>query len=192
MSKIKYVTPANAAAVDELIAKAVNSVSKARDLVQVACVAILIHAAKHNDYSKANDIVNALNGTVNSAAIVEWFVKFGGLIVAEDGSGFGSWQGPKYIAENLEAGKENMWYEMRRPNPFAGYNAEAELQRYIKRFTQMHKKIVDLDDEDKAKVSFAISAGTIDALFKLVKMETVIAPDAEEQLTEGDVEKAAA
>lgn len=180
VSKIKYVSPADGVAVDKLIDSAVKATAKARDLVQVALVGILIHAAKHNDYSRAQIIVDKLVGTVNANALVKWFVTFGGLIVAEDGSGFGSWQGPKFIADNLEEAKATMWYEFTKPNPFAGYNAEAELHKFMKRYATMRTKTEadDLSEEDKAKVDLHISAGTIEAVLKLVKMELIIAPDA--------------
>lgn len=181
MSKIKYVAPADAAGVDKLIDQAVKATKKARDLVQIALVAILIHAGKHNDYSRANTIVEHLVGTVNANAIVKWFVEFGGLGVNEEGSAFDSWKGPDYIRDHLEAAKETMWYEFTKPNPFAGYNAEAELHKFMKRYSGMRTKTEadELSTEDKTKVDLHISTQTIDAFMKLVKMELIVAPNVE-------------
>lgn len=187
-AKIKYVTPTDNASVDKLIDSAVKGMAKAKVLVQIALVGILIHAAKHNDYSRANLIVERLVGTVNANAIVKWFVQFGGLKVAEDGTGFNDWQGPKFIQDNLEDAKATMWFEFTKPNPFAGYNAEAELHKFMKRFATMRTKTEadELSTEDKAKVDLHVTASTIDALMKLVKMEVIVAPNVEPENEQDD------
>jgi hypothetical protein len=153
--KLKYVSPENAAAVDRLIDAAVKSVTKA-DL-----------------------IVERLGNTVNQAAVVEWFVKFGGLIVAEDASGFGSWQGPKFIAEHLDDAKATMWYDLRKQNAFAGYNAEAEVHKFIAKYKGMRDKLNEgkLSDEDAKKVDMHINITTLDTLMSLCKMELIVSPD---------------
>lgn len=188
MSKIKYVTPADAGAVDKLIDTAVRATKKARDLVQVALVGILIHAAKHNDYSRANTIIEHLVGTANANAIVKWFIEFGGLIVNAEGTAFDNWTGPKYIQEQLERAKETMWYEYTKPNPFAGYNAEVELHKFMKRYATMRSKTEadELSTEDKTKVDLHVSSQTIDALMKLVRMELIVAPNVEADNEQGE------
>ncbi len=174
MSKIKYVSPKDVNELNAIQDRAIKGVHRARDLVQIALVATIIHTAKHNDYSGAQRLVEGVGNAANGAAMVEFFVRFGGLLVSEDGKGFGGWQGPEYIKNNLDDAKATMWWELKKANPFKGYNAEAEIQRLIKNYKAMQTKASELPDEDKDKINLTISDESIKALLSLANFEAII------------------
>ena len=61
--KISYLSKKN---VDQLIATAISSSNTMRKNVQIAAVHVLIHAAQHGDYSKAQILVDGLGDGVNA------------------------------------------------------------------------------------------------------------------------------
>lgn len=175
---IKYITAKDTTDLYKIQDKAISSVHKARDLVQIALVATLIHAGKHGDYTGATRMIEGTGNAVNGAALVKFFVRFGGLLVAEDGSGFSGWQGADYIRANLNDAKATMWWTLKKVNPFAGYSAEAEIKKFIKRHKAMTAKLDSMSDEDKEKVSLTINDETIKALLSLVNFEAIITGEA--------------
>lgn len=171
---IKYISPADAKAVESLIGKAVKAVVKARESVQIAAVAILIHAEKHGDWTKANDLVLGLGNTVNGKALVEWFVKFGGLTVSEGEGKFIGWQGAEHIRANFQDAKAKMWWELKPQSPFKGFDLEAALQKVISDYNKHTKKLDSLSEEDKAKVKTTVNDATIKAVLSLCNFETIL------------------
>lgn len=153
MQKFSYATKKN---VDQLIATAIGSTGKMRNAVQIAAVHILIHAAKHGDYSKAQTLVDGLGHGVNARGLVEWFIKFGGLTVSEDADGFVGWSGKKYIAENLDAAKGTAWFEFKKQNPYQGFNMVDAVTRTInaaeKALTKKEKALAEGDTETANKI----------------------------------------
>lgn len=153
MSKITYASKKN---VDQLIAAAIGSTGKMRTAVQIAAVHVLIHAAKHGDYSKAQILVDGLGHGVNARGLVEWFIRFGGLIVSDDADGFVGWQGKKHIADNLDAAKSNMWFEFKKQNPYQGFNLVEAVTRTInsaeKALAKKNKAVSEGDEETAAKI----------------------------------------
>lgn len=133
----------NAKTVDQLITAAIDSAKTMREKVQVAAIAILIHAEKCGDYTKANDLVNGLGDGVNGAAIVEWFVQFGGLIVdaEEPKNGFTGWNGKEYIKEQFQKAKATAWWELKKQSPWAGFDMAAEVEKLLKRYDNALKKV---------------------------------------------------
>ena len=116
--------------VDGSIKAAIASFGKTKNLVQVAAVAILIHAEKCGDYSKANTLIEGLVG-LNQAALVEFFVQFGGLTVSEGAKKFDGWNGKSAV--KVEEGKGVMWYDLKKQNPWAGFNLKAEMLKLVKK-----------------------------------------------------------
>ncbi|MNZ93562.1 hypothetical protein D3C78_1126340 [compost metagenome] len=174
MAAIKYVTPKDAAAVEGLIGKAVRSVQKARVDVQIAAVAILIHAEKHGDWTKANDLVTGLGNTINGKALVEWFVVYGGLVIDEEAAAFTGWNGAEHIKERFQEAKAKMWWDLKQTNPFKGFDLEAALKKVISDHERVTKKMDTMTDEEKAKVKTQVNADTIQAVMKLCNFEAIV------------------
>lgn len=178
MTKLKYLVAKNDADLNLIQGRAVKATHKARDLVQIALVATIIHLAQHGNRTVADQFVAGLGNTVNSAAVVEWFVQFGGLTVNEEGTGFGGWQGADYIKDNLnrEGGaKDTMWWELKKVNPFKGYNADAEIMRLVKNYKAMQAKA---QGDDADKINLTISDESIKALLNLANFNVLIEGEA--------------
>lgn len=152
---IRYGSDSSAAGIKKAIDVAVASVHKGRLDVQKAAVLILMHAEKYGDYTKANDLVNALGSSVNAAALVEWFVKFGGLTVDAEARCFAGWSGKDYIRAEFQKAKATPWWTLKQPNPWAGFDLNAELQRVLRAYKRAQDKAAE-SDEDAAKVQLAV------------------------------------
>lgn len=188
MSAIKYVFAKDAAGLEKIQASAIRSVTKARTQVQIAAVATIKHAFDHGDWTYAQRLVEGLGNTVNGAALVEWFKKFGGL--KADDKGFVGWSGKDYIEQNFHEAKAVMWWELKKANPFKGWSLEEALQKIIKDHKSMSEKVVGLTEEDQKKVSFEVNDSTIKAVLKLCNFEAIVM-DGENEV-EQEVEKAVA
>lgn len=172
MKAIKYVFAKTAADLEKLQASAVKSVQKARETIQIAAVATIRHAWEHGDWSYAGKLVAALGNTINGKALVEWFRLYGGL--KTDDTGFIGWSGADYIEANFEKAKAGMWWELKAPNPFKGFDLEAALQKVIKDHKAVQEKVVGLSEEDKAKVKMTVNDATIQAVLKLCNFDAII------------------
>lgn len=170
---IKYVMPKDAAAVESLIGKAVKSVQKARVDVQIAAVAILIHAEKHGDWTKANDLVLGLGNTVNGKALVEWFVRFGGLVVGEEEGMFIGWTSAEFIKEKFQESKAVMWWDLKVASPFKGFDLDAALNKVLSDYNKHQKNMEKLSEEDKAKVKTTVNDATIKAVLSICNFEGI-------------------
>jgi len=144
MSKINYTTELKKN-VDSLIARAGVSLGKAESHVQIAAVAVLLHAYQHGDYSKAGVLVSTVtdNGGLASS-LVKWFVKFGGL--TGDDKGFTGWQGADYIKANFDEAKATMWSKYKPANPYAGLNLKVEMLKLVNRAMDAQKKAIKNPD----------------------------------------------
>ena len=172
---IKYVMPNNAQHLDELCGRAFKSVKQARIDVQIAAVAVLMHAHKCGDWTKANYLVQGLGNTVNGQSLVAWFVKYGGLKVNEESQQFSGWSGKEFIQSNFQEAKKNFWWDAKKVNPFKGFDLEQQLQRILKSYNKALEKAKT--DEDKEKVSVQVSEQTIQSLLKLTNFENLIIED---------------
>lgn len=172
---IKYVFAKDVKELEKLQAKAIKSVQSARVAVQIAAVATIRHAYEHGDWTYAQTLVDGLGNTINGAALVEWFKKYGGL--QADDNGFIGWNGKDHIKNNFEEAKATMWWDLKKANPFKGFNLEQALQQVIKQHNAAKEKMDALSDEDKEKVSFAVNDATIQAVLKLCNFEAIIEQD---------------
>lgn len=175
MKAIKYVTAKNVAELEKIQAAAVRSVTRAREHVQIAAVATIKHAHDHNDWTYAGKLVAALGSTINGKALVEWFKVYGGL--KADDTGFIGWSGAQYIADNFDGAKAKMWWELKQPNPFKGFDMEAALQKVIKDAKAAQAKVAALPEEEQAKVKIEVNDKTVSALLKLCNFEAIIGID---------------
>lgn len=172
---------ANFKGVDSVIQAAINSAKTMREKVQLAGVAVLMHAEKHGDYSKAAVLVDGLGNGVNSGALVEWFVEFGGLEIGKaevDGKKvdtFVGWKGKAYIREKFAEAKCTAWWEFKKQNPYAGFDLADALKKVVKSAEGALAKIDDAESEgDDALAAMlreliSVDADTLSALKKLAK-----------------------
>lgn len=174
MTAIKYVMPKDATELAKLCNKAVKSVQSARVSVQQAAVGVLFHAYKHGDYSAANTLVTDLGNTINGKALVEFFVKFGGLKVDEEKGAFIGWSGAKFIEDAFNDSKATMWWDLKQQQPFKGFDLEAALQRVLKQHKDTLEKVEGMTKEDKAKVKLQVSEATMKQLFSICDFEVIV------------------
>lgn len=160
----------NALDVDSAIDAGLAKNKKGNEAIQCAAIAVLIHAEKCGDYTKANRLVNEAEG-INSVGLVEFFKQFGGFTVSEGGEGFDGWKGKEYIRDNFQDAKATGWWTLKPQNPWKGFNFEAELQKLTVRADKALKKRQSLLEEGKedeaAKVE--INVDTLQAARALVK-----------------------
>lgn len=166
------ITGKNAKSVDQLIASAISSVKSMRERVQVASIAVLIHAEKTGDYRKAQDLIDGLGNGVNQAALVEFFVKYGGLQVDEEEGGFNGWKGADYIRDNFQAAKAQAWWELKKQSPYKGFDLNEEIGKLIKRARAANDKLEDAEAQGIEDVisKITINPDQLEALNHLVKL----------------------
>lgn len=147
--KISYASLSgkNAKSVDQLIEQAINSAKSMREKVQLAGVAILIHAEKCGDWTKASDLVDGLGNGVNGAALVEWFKVYGGLIVDEKEGCFSGWKGAEHIRTSFENAKATAWWELKKQSPYKGFNMIETLNRVLQQAANAGAKLQEALDE---------------------------------------------
>lgn len=124
-----------------LIEDAIKSKKTMQERVQQAAIGVLFHAEEHGDYSYAQVLVDGLGNGINSRALVEFFVKYGGLVVDEEESGFSGWAGAEYIRKNFAQAKATPWWELKKKNPYAGFNLLDELAKVVKKAGNANSKL---------------------------------------------------
>lgn len=169
---IKYVFAKDAAELSRIQKRAVNSVNKARDMVQIAAVATIKHAYDHGDWTFAQTLVDGLGNTINGQALVEWFVQFGGLKV-EDGKGFSGWSGKEHIKEHFEAAKATMWWDLKKKNPYKGFDLEQALKNVLAQHAKA-MKMVEANPDDADKIQVHVNDATIKQVLALCNFEAMI------------------
>jgi len=147
------ITGKNAKTVDQLIESAITSLKTMRAKVQVASVAILMHAEKTGDYRKANVLLEGLGNGINRASLQKYFVDFGGLVLDEDSKSFVGWSGDEYIKSHFEAAKSTEWWSLKEAPAYKGFDLNNEISKLIKRAVAESKKADSLSEEDRAKLS---------------------------------------
>ena len=73
-----------------------------------------------------------------------------------------------------------MWFDLKKANPFKGYDLDAKLQTVIKQHKAMIDKAGDMSEDDLALVSLGVSDATINALLNLCNFEAIITDSVEE------------
>lgn len=128
-----------------VVAKAVKDYQKGRRGVQNASVLVLIHAAKHGDYSQSQILCDG----VGSKSLVEWFKDFGGLVV--EGDKFVGWSGADHIRDNFEQAKAQMYWEYKAVNIWGGQDD----LKAAKALVTKHKAAEKIVSEDATLLSKA-------------------------------------
>lgn len=156
--------------VEAVVEAAIKSAKTMREKVQLAGVAVLMHAEKHGDYSQAARLVDGLGNGVNGAALVAWFVEFGGLEVGKaevDGKKvdtFVGWKGKAHIRTKFVEAKATAWWEFKQANPYKGYDLKESLKSLIKQADGALKKVDDAESEgDDALASMLRELVNVDA-----------------------------
>lgn len=130
-----------AISVDRAIELAGQSVTKMRKSIQVACVAVCMHAVKHGDYSKAQVLVDTVGNAVNKASLQKWFVDYAGLIVDSETGLFSGWQGAEYIREHFDDAKKKAWWECKEAPAYKGMSIIEEINKLVKRGEAVLEKL---------------------------------------------------
>ncbi|ASZ71974.1 hypothetical protein HOS18_gp28 [Aeromonas phage CF7] len=154
---------------DDLIAKVIKASTTLQDQIQKVAIAIMAHAYKHGDYSRANTLVTGLGSGVRRAALVEWFFK-AGLKVNETTQAFDGWQGAGFIEKHWERITATKWYDCKPEQVWAGFDLNAELARIIKRAEGANAKAEQLRQAGKEipQDALKIDAETLSKLRGLV------------------------
>lgn len=135
------------------IAKVAKTAENLRERVQRTGLLIIIHAIKHGDWTKANDLVKALGDGVNARALVSWFTENLGLTINEENQCFNGWSGKEHAMAKLEAAKKIKWFEHKTQKAFEGWNLEEELAKLLKKAESMqenYRKALEKGDQEKA------------------------------------------
>ena len=142
--------------IKSVVANAIKGYQKGRRGVQIAAVNVLLHAAKHGDYSQAQVLCEG----VGNKSLVKWFEDFGGLIVNPETKSFGGWKGAAYITDANEKGesrftkcKAQMYWEYKAENIWAGHDDLKAAKALLAKHNTAAKHIED-NPADASKVSF--------------------------------------
>ena len=133
--------------VDKLIELAINSLKTMREKVQVAAIAVLQHAEKHGDYSKAQVLVDGLGNGINKASLQKFFVDLGGLKLDADSGNFNGWQGAEYIKENFTLAKSTAWWSLKKAPDYKGCDLVVSLGKLVKTAEAALKKLEEVGIE---------------------------------------------
>lgn len=187
-SKIEKIAGENAGLV-KVQDQAIKASHKARELIQLALVATLIHLGKHHDVRMASRLVDGLNGTVRGTALVRYLLRFGHLEIGKvkitdaDGKeksvdGFISIVGngeqhAAAIRKTLDEAKATAWYELTPPASPYSFALENALLAVETRAKAAAKRIA----EGKAKpedVDFHISDEAKQHVMRLLNFEQIV------------------
>jgi hypothetical protein len=142
--------------IKSVVANAVKGYQKGRRGVQIAAVNVLLHAARHGDYTQAQVLCEG----VGNKSLVKWFEDFGGLIVNPETKSFGGWKGAGYITDADEKGnsrftkcKAQMYWEYKAENIWAGHDDLKAAKALLNKHNQAVKHVENAP-ADAGKVSF--------------------------------------
>jgi hypothetical protein len=144
----------SSAAITREIGKVKKTAGTLRERVQRTGIMIMVHAINHGDWTKANDLVNALGDGVNGKALVSWFSDNLGLMVDPDSKQFNGWSGKEYAVNHLDAAKKVKWHDHKKQSAFEGWNLETELAKLLKKAEQMQGNYNEaMQEGDTSKAS---------------------------------------
>ena len=185
MTKLTYTLSNDGKVVAKLIEVAGQHAKSLRHSIQIAAVAIIYHAMKHSDYSKANDLLTVVGHGVKRDSLVKFFKDYAGLTSKAGSNKFDGWQGKDFMKANFNAAKDQMWWELKKDesNGFNGYSLEDSLKTLLSKHNAMMKKAAKMNEEDKAKVNSEVSSLTIEALLALTDFEVLpVSDDSDDDL----------
>lgn len=148
---VKYTTFKTVADLDKEIVNTCKAAHTLQGRIQNVAVAILLHAYQHGDWTRCNTLVHGLPDGIKRKALVEWFVKFGGLVIDEGAKEFTSWKGKEHVKANFNEAKAVMWWTFAPEKPFAGFDLKAELEKLLNKATKAQATAAKLRQEGKAE-----------------------------------------
>lgn len=149
-TKIAIAAPTmNAKALDAAIAGVIDDSMKLQDRIHEVAVAIMLHCYKHNEFLRAQTLVDGLGKGVRRTALVEWF-KMAGLKVSQENAQFNGFNKAK-MEDKWGKCLAEPWHTMKPENPFAGFDLDAELARLIAKAEKALKKDGDTPEGERAE-----------------------------------------
>lgn len=136
-------------ALDAAIAGVIDDSNKLQDRIHEVAVAIMLHCYKHNEFTRAQSLVDGLGKGVRRTALVEWF-KMAGLKVSQENQQFNGFNKDK-MADKWGKCLAEPWHTMKPENPFSGFDLDAELARLIAKADKAMKKDSDTPEEARAE-----------------------------------------
>lgn len=156
-------------ALDAAIAGVIDDSNKLQDRIHEVAVAIMLHCYKHNEFTKAQTLVDGLGKGVRRVALVEWF-KMAGLKVSQENAQFNGFNKDK-MQDKWGKCLSEPWYTMKPENPFAGFDIDAEIARLIAKAEKALKKDTDTPEEGRAE-GYVMNV-SVDKLAELRKLAGV-------------------
>lgn len=183
---IQYTVFSDAVALDSAIDKIIRDSKTLQQRIQDVSVGILLHAFHTGDWRKANDLVKGLADGVRKEALVDWFVKFGGLEVSEADEQFVGFKGPEHIKANMDDAKATAWWTLRKVNPFAGFDLDAELAKLLKKHERAVKKAQELVNKGDAEAMDKVAAddNKLNAIHNLLRIPSTGSETSQDSLQE--------
>lgn len=181
-TKIKYIDiTKDDSKVQTLTDTAIKAMKTGQTKVQIAIVAMAQSYMLSNDQEtflkRANYIVEELPDGVNKQGLVDWFVKICGLVVSEEESCFIAASGKDYVFERWNdkdpktGVKAAMWWTFKIPNPWAGYDLNAKLDKVLTDLDKAKNRVAKAkkDGEDISElVKTSLTADVITRITALV------------------------
>lgn len=185
-AKINFAKLTTTEQMDAAIANVAERSNLLQADIQHVAVAILCHAFRTGDYTRANTLHDALGKGVRRKGLVGWFVE-GGLKVSEKDESFvgfedgldslrnkaekGDAKAKAKIVAHLDMMKGKNWWDMKPENSFMGFDFDAELERLIKRAKKAIEKDSAATAEDKSKAGYKMTV-TPDHLKALMALKS--------------------
>lgn len=184
---INYSLPKNKQETDSLINKAWQAIESSTKAVQIALVATIYHAYKHGDWTIANRFALECPKEAKQKFMVDWLVKFGGLVVGEvpQDNGqpitqFVGWKGKEFIKENFELAKDTLWTKaIKQEAGIVNFDLNEEARKFANKMGKKLKSIENLPTDRKGDVKIEVNEETIRMLLGLLNVnpsELVIEP----------------
>ena len=170
-AKNVFAASMTAAQLDKAIDKVcVASKTLQSDIHDVA-VAIMLHTYNHNDFSRAQTLVDGLGEGVRRTALVEWF-QAAGLKVNAEAAKFSGFNKSK-MQDKWDKVKSTPWYTMKPERPFAGFDLMAELERLLSKAEKAAKKDAETPEDQRAEgYTFSCDAAKLAAIRAMVQPAT--------------------
>lgn len=173
MAAIKYVVTKNVDELNSLQDKAIKAVVSARVQIQVALIATILHMGQHGDWKVAERLVEGLGNTVNGKAIVDFFQKYGNLVVSDTGFvGFKEKDYKSAIGKLLDEAKATMWWTLKIQNPYGGFSLEQKLEQVIRESKAAQARAIK-HPEDAPKIDVAVNEATIRTLLQICHFDAI-------------------
>ncbi|AKQ07672.1 hypothetical protein [Yersinia phage vB_YenP_ISAO8] len=154
------------AAMDKELTSVIKDSNKLQDRIQTLAVAIMLHCYAHNEFQRAQALVDGLGKGMRRTALVEWFQQAGLKVSKEEGK-FNGFNKAK-MEDKWGKCLAEPWYTMKPENPFAGFDLEAELKRLIAKAEKAMKKDADTPEDGRAEgYKMSCSAEQLASLRKL-------------------------